>query len=165
MLESFCFLVHAIPWISQRFGEIRLDHAMTAQSAQSRASSALGELDAVISLVGKKALIRQPPHHPAYGCRRQRETLSNLVCRSSARSFADRVDRLQIVLDGRGERLPCPTRRFPRPASRFPHSAHATGLGASWFASGLPRTISTGSIEMCRSSLATLPRNTSDNPR
>ena len=61
MLQSLGFLVHPIPGVAERFGEVCFDHPMTAQRAQRGAAPAVSELDAMVTLVGEQALIGKSP--------------------------------------------------------------------------------------------------------
>src|SRR6476469_6648889 len=101
MLQSLRLLVHPIPLKAERLDEICLDNAVTTQSAERCAASALGERRAVIELVGEQSLIREAAHHAANRRGSQIESLRDVVGRGSTRSATDRIDRHEVVLNRR----------------------------------------------------------------
>src|SRR6266513_751721 len=116
---------------------------MTPEGAECRSPSALGKLHSVISLVREQTLIRKATHHPTHRRGSKCETLRDLVRSGGAGSFADRVDRFEIVFDRLGQ---CLGRRGVG-SDGLPCRAHAVGPALERPV-GWPRTISTGNIEM-----------------
>src|ERR1019366_1566076 len=96
MLQSLGLIVHAIPRVLKCSGEISLDHAMTTQRSERRASSKIGEGYSAIALVGKESLIGKASHHSAHRWRSEIQLLSDVVRRNRYASSPERVDRLQV---------------------------------------------------------------------
>src|SRR5690348_15397755 len=147
MLQPLGLVVHEIPRVAERAREVRLDHAMAANRAERHASPFFRELHAAIALVLEQALIGEATHHPAHRCGRDLEPLRDVGGRGRAARALDLVDHLEVVLDRRGVRFG---------GTRLHHDS-----ARSVCAPGCPRTISTGTVERCRTAVATLPRTRS----
>ena len=149
VLEPLGLVVHAVPRIAERLREVRLDDAVAAERAQRGAAP------------GARSAARRDSARarPAPGRRAAAPSRSPTPARwpsAAAMSFVaaaspvalELVDRLEVVLDRRGQRLGDAARASAASSSRtvtWPRLRPA------------PRTSSTGTIDWWRTSLATLP--------
>src|SRR5262249_10836777 len=146
-LETFRFVVHAVPRVAERAREIRFDDAMTPNGAQRCASSGLREPNAAIPLMRDQPLLGEAADHAAHGRGREAQLRGDLVRAGDARRALQLEDALEVILDRRRDRrcradggqMGVPAGGVREPSRRS------------------PRTSSTGTRDMWRTSFATLP--------
>jgi len=93
------------PEMLRYLGELGFDDTMTPKCTERRAATAFGELHSVVALVGEQSLVGESTHHATHRCGCDRQTLGDFVGRGGTRPFPNRVDRLEVILDWRGEWL------------------------------------------------------------
>src|ERR1035437_9753771 len=125
---------------------------MTTKRAKRGAPAKVGEGYTAVSLIGKKSLAGETPHHPAHRCGSEIETLRYVVRRDRHAAPTKCVERLEIVFDRTGERFV--RQRIGDAQVRAPRRFHFCTPNRP---RELPRTRRTGIVEACRTVFDTLP--------
>ena len=103
VLEPFRLRVDLIPAHAQALGQIQLEQAMMAQHLQRHPPARLGQAHAAIALVHDQAERVELAQHPRHRPRPHPQPLRQRIRRRHPGAAFQRVDRLRVVLDRRGE--------------------------------------------------------------
>ena len=106
VLEHLCLGMHLVPAHAQVFDEEELEQPVVADHLESDEPSALGQPDAPVGLVLDQAEPGELAEHPRDRGGRDVEPRRERVRRGRLAAALEHVDRLDVVLDGRGQRRP-----------------------------------------------------------
>ena len=104
MLEDLGLVVHLVPAHSQALDQVELEQAVVADHLEGDAPARCGEPDAAVRLVLGEPERDQLADHPGNGAGLDAEPLRERGRRCAGSVRFERVDGLDVVLDGRGQR-------------------------------------------------------------
>ena len=108
VLEQLRLLVHEVPGNVEHLHQQQLQQPVVAQRAQRDAAALGGQRDAAVALVLEQPELVEPAQHSRHRAGRDAEPLGQRVRRHrSLQPRLERVDRLEVVLDGAGSRGRC----------------------------------------------------------
>ncbi len=103
MLEHFRLGVDFVPAHPQALDEKELEQPVVADDLEGDETSALGQAHTAVRLVLDQAERAELAQHPGDRCRGDVEPRGERVRRGGLLALLKHVDRLQVVLDGRGQ--------------------------------------------------------------